>query len=166
MRPKLVPGALLIAAALLAGCSSADPVGPLGDGGSPGQQCAPARQGQTIAIGIYPLENHGRSPATIRGVTLPGTRGLKMTRAWVTPIYRNLMIGTAVWPPSGPAWAHRIPADGAVVKPGQALNLVFGLTHTTKHAGRSPGPQVTYTAGGSSYVIHEAVSLKLAATCF
>jgi hypothetical protein len=88
------------------------------------------------------------------------------------PIYHDPKTGNSEligvgWPyppTSQPAWPQRRPAIGAVIKPGQNLNLVFGLIRTTGSSGRSDGPVVGYTANGSQYTIHEAVSLLLAAS--
>ena len=163
-------GALSATAALLAACSSSP--GPLGNGGTPGQQCFPGRQGEPVTLGLYTLQNNGTSAATINSVRLPSdARGLKMTKAWVVPIYHdpktgNLELIGVGWPyppTSQPTWPQRSPAAGAIVKPGQDLNLVFGLIRTTGGNGRSDGPVIVYTVNGSSYTIHEAVSLLLAA---
>lgn len=159
-------GALLATAALLSACSTGP--APLGDGGTPAQQCVPARQGQTITMGIYDLDvESGTSPVTVQSVRLGSPHGLKMTKAWVTPIFANTpLIGTALWPPpASPAWAQRKPAEGAVIKPGQDLNLVFGLTRTTARAGRSDGPVIVYTANGNTYMLAENVSLVVARKC-
>jgi len=170
-------GALSAAAALLAGCSSSASANrPLGDGGSPGQQCMQYPEGKPVSTGIYDLDNSGPSPVTITSITLPSSRRLRMTKAWLAPIGRQggdyITIGAGYpYPPSfspvaRAVWAQRRPLIGAVIKPGKDLNLVFGLTRTGSSAGRSAGPKITYTSGGNTYTVSEQTSLVVAARCF
>ncbi len=175
MSNRLLQATVCVGIALLAACSGQDAAGPLGNGGDGGQQCALGGEGQPITIGIYALENKGTSPVTVKSVSLPSLRGLKMTRAWVTPIYHLTLIGApGAYPPTtghfaaetGPPWAKRKPAAGAVIRPGQSLNLVFGLTRTTSHAGYSAGPVIVYTADGTTYTMQENVSLRVTQKCF
>jgi len=70
---------------------------------------------------------------------------------WVVPIFHTTLIGAVDWPPTARAWALRKRAVGAVVKPGQTLNLVFGVARTTARTGRSDGPSIIYSAGGKTY---------------
>jgi hypothetical protein len=166
-------GALSATAALLSACSTGP--GPLGDGGSPGQQCSPARQGQTITMGIYHLENSSSSPVTVQSVSLGSPDGLTMTKSWLVPIEHvggTLDLVGAGWPyppgfsqPVRWAWALRKPAVGAVIRAHQDLNLVFGLRRTTAKSGRSDGAVIGYTAGGSTYTLAENVSLVVAPKC-
>jgi hypothetical protein len=120
-------------------------------------------------MGIYGLGvKSGTSPVTVQRVSLGSPHGLAMTTAWVTPVFANTpLIGAVLsWPPAGPAWAQRRPAAGAVIKPGQDLNLVFGLTRTTPRSGRSDGPVIVYTADGNTYTLAENTSLIVQANCF
>jgi hypothetical protein len=165
-RLALMLRALPATAALLSACSSGP--GPLGNGGVPAQQCVPARQGQTITMGIYELENSGSTPANVQSVSLGSPHGLAITNAWITPIFANTpLIGAVLsWPPpAGPAWAERKEAEGAVINPGRDMNLVLGLTRTTANTGRSDGPIIVYTAGGTTYTLSENTSLIVAAKC-
>jgi hypothetical protein len=171
----VLPAALLATAALLAACSTG--AGPLGEGGTAGQQCSPGAEGQPITMAIYDLHNTGSSPVKITGVGLPAAHGLTMTRSWLVPIYyppshpgQSLLIG-AGWPyppdstaalASNPEWRNRVPAVGATIRPGQDLNLVFGLTRTTRKPGWSKGPLIAYSAGGSSYSVQEQTTLEIA----
>jgi hypothetical protein len=117
-------------------------------------------------MGIYDLHNSGTIAATVQRVTLPSPRGLAITKGlWLTPVYHKTVIGAVAWPPTGRAWARREPAIGAVIKPGQDLNLVFGLERTTDRTGRSNGPVITYTAGGSTYTLTEGFGLIIARDC-
>lgn len=60
-------------------------------------------------------------------------------------------------------WTEREPLIGAVIRPGQSLNLVFGmsLVPATAHEGSSDGPRITYTSGGSDYYVQEQFSLQM-----
>jgi hypothetical protein len=57
------------------------------------------------------------------------------------------------WPPSlklFPAWKYREHADGAVVRPGQAPDLVVPVWRTGRRTGQS-SITVYYTSSGNSY---------------
>ncbi len=177
----LLAGTLCAVAASLSACSGQPAVGPLGNGGTAGQQCISGPRDQPLTVGLYSLRNTGTTPATIDSVRLPpAALGLVMTRAWLTPIYHNDELGVGWdYPLTAPSsnravqgwkavaleWARRRPAVGAVIRPGQWLTLVFGLTRTRDHAGRSGGPVIVYTVSGNSYTIHEAVTLLILPTC-
>jgi hypothetical protein len=162
----LLPGALAIA--LLAAACGSDPAGPgpLGTAGNSGQQCVPATAGLRRTMGIFVLPDGGKSSVTVTSVTLTGDRGLKMGEPWLVPLTDDGhdAIGTAVWPPGGPAWAARKPADGAVIRPGQQLNLVFSLWHP---AGKSGTASVTvdYKSAGTSYALTEGFTVQVADNC-
>jgi hypothetical protein len=89
------------------------------------------------------------------------------------PIYHDPKNGNSVtvgsgfpWPPPNtPQWPHRKAAIGGTIRPGQTLNLVFGLVRTTPKAGTSAGPLITYTAGGNTYTVKEGFTLEVAAHC-
>jgi hypothetical protein len=60
-----------------------------------------------------------------------------MTKTWLMPILvtrgHDELFGLAYPYPLHPVeWPKRFPAIGAVLKPGQDLNLVFGLTMTSQ----------------------------------
>jgi hypothetical protein len=169
----LLPGVPLVVAALVAGCSSGQTAdGPLGHGGDGGYQCVPARYQQaTDTIGLYILDNGGKSPVKITGIAYPHNHGLRMTSAWLVPIGHQggdtYSVGIAsTFPATYSAlarrvWSERVPLIGAVIKPGQALNLVFGMGLTMKHAGSSAGPKISYTSAGSRYYVQEQFSLQM-----
>lgn len=166
-------GALSAAAAQLAACSAGP--GPLGTGGDGGLQCSAGAQGRPITMGIYTLDNSGTAPVTVTSVTLPAALGLAMTKSWLVPIYHDprngnyVAIGVAAdYPPIAkadtainPEWRNRVPAAGATIRPGQTLNLVFGLIRTTAKAGRSDGPLISYTADRNSYTVQEQTGQEI-----
>jgi hypothetical protein len=83
------------------------------------------------------------------------------------PIRNRTLIGAGfTWPPAtNPAWAQRQPATGGTIRPGQTLNLVFGLTITSGTNGRSDGSVIDYSASGTSYTQDEPITLKVAEHC-
>jgi hypothetical protein len=172
VRTRLLLGALSAMTALLATACSSSP-GPLGGGGTVAIACMDYPQGKPVATGIYDLTNSGKSPVTIQSVTLPSAHGLRMTKPWLVPIYHDPKTGDYLdvgaggpYPPTtSPQWAQRKPAIRGVIRAGQDLNLVFGLTRTSAKAGKSDGPVITYSAGGNTYTVQELTTLVVAATC-
>ena len=163
---RLLSGALSAAAVLLTACSSSPGVGPLGKGYAPGSICFPGTEGHEVTMGFYVIKNSGTASARIRSITLPNAHGLRATRVWLAPIRKNLLLGAGFpWPPRSPVWAHRMPASGAVIKAGESLNIVFGITRTSSAPARSDGPLVVYTAQGSAYTMRNGVSFEEAAHC-
>jgi hypothetical protein len=129
----------------------------------------PGPLGHTLTMGIFDLHNKGASPVTVTSVRLPSAHGMTITKSWLIPIFRkpgqdDLVGEQASYPPATwPEWAKRQPIPGAVIRPGQDLNLVFGVTRTTARSGHSAGPVVAYTAGGSTYTVQEQTSLVMVA---
>jgi hypothetical protein len=126
--------------------------------------------------GFWNIDNTGKSPVTLTGITLPGTRDLRMaTKAWLVRIAYSggeyMQIGDGGrWPPSDDAvaraqWKQREPLIGAVLKPGQERNLVLGILWTAGHYGISDGPQIRYQSAGQTYVVNEQLTLAISATC-
>jgi hypothetical protein len=144
---------------LTAACS--DSVPPLGDGGEKAVWCAPGSKGVTITMGVYSLRNSSASPVTIQSVKLPVLVRLRMTRAYLVPIPDRTLIGEGYWPPKQEVWALRRSAVGGVIRPGQALNLVFGLTMITDRGGYSSGPLITYTDAGNTSTVQEMTALTV-----
>jgi hypothetical protein len=167
----------LCAAALLASCSTGP--GPLGDGGTPGQQCMAHKgfaPGAPLTTGLYELVNTGTAAVTITSVTLPDAHRLRMTKPWLAPIWNTAHGGTIdvgvgfSYPPSFDKiaryqWAHRAPAVGATIKAGHGFDLLFGLIWAGGKTGLSGGPVIAYTASGSSYTVSEQVTLEIATYC-
>ena len=167
LRKLLLLGALSALAAVLAGCGAGDPP-PLGNGGGGGQVCTLAPQvGKPVLMAEWDLDNQGTAPVTVRSVSLPDAHGMAMTQAWLVPLNTDgpqLGVGQPYPPVTYPLWADRVPAVGAVIRPGQDLQLVFGVLRTTAADGRSDQPMIVYTAGRATYTLHEQGSLAVART--
>jgi hypothetical protein len=170
VRSRLVLlGALSATAALLAtACSSGSGTGPLGGGGDPGTQCFPAPGHGTTAQGWYSIQNSGKTAATVQSVRLVKPHGVAMTtKAWLMPVLQTGHGGEELYgagfpyPPVGWApWKHRRLAVGAVIRPGQTSNLIFGVARTARK-GTSAAPVVTYTAGGNTYTWQDATTFVM-----
>ena len=165
-------GALSASPVLLAACSAA--AGPLGDGGTPAIQCMDFPQGKPVTTGFFDLENSGKTPVTVTSVALPSSAdGLRLsTRSWLVPLFYtgnggfdDVGVGAPCPPTTAPEWPYRRPAVGSVIRPGQTLNLVFGLTRTGTSDGKTGGPVIMQYAGGNNYTVRELASLIVAAVC-
>ena len=166
-RKLLLLAALSAVAALLAGCSTGpSPLRAEGAG-----VCTPAPLvGKPVLMGQWLLDNQGSAPVTVRAVSLPDAHGMAMTEAWLVPVSTSgpqLGVGLA-WPPvTYPLWPDRVPAVGAVIRPGQDLQLAFGVLRTTAANGSSDQPMIVYTAGRATYTLREQGALTVARTmCF
>jgi hypothetical protein len=180
----VLPIAASAVAALLAGCSFLSSAGPLGPSSSAGdQQCMSASLSHRYTDAAFVLQNSSASPVTVRGVSLVAPDHVRVTKAWLQPVLRSkdgyTIMGVLPWwpPPAGSRqqssglgsllhmWASRQPIPGAVIKPGQLLNLVFGLTQTSTRGGSLDGAEITYTANRTSYVLQDALNLRLGGGC-
>ena len=126
--------------------------------------------GKPVLMGLFELKNQGTAPVTVRSVSLPDAHGMAMTEAWLVPVNTSgpqLGVGLAYPPVTYPLWPDRVPAVGAVIRPGQDLQLAFGVLRTTAADGSSDQPMIVYTAGRATYTLREQGSLAVARTkCF
>jgi len=126
--------------------------------------------GKPVSMVLFDLDNKAAVPVTVRSVSLPDAHGMAMTEAWLVPLNPNgpQMGMGAEWPPTRPIWASqwaaREPAVGGVIRPGQVLQLAFGVLRTTADNGSSDQPMIVYTAGRAAYTLREQGSLAVAAT--
>jgi hypothetical protein len=155
----------LVMALAAAACASDPGAGPLGSAGNGGQQCIPAPLGVPRAMGDFTLRNTGTAPVTVNSVTLTDPHGLAQGKPWLTPIISNQpLIGANLWPPPAEAWARRIPADGAVLRHGEDLNLVLEVWRTRNPSGIAR-VTISYTASGTTYSLTEGWSVQVARNC-
>jgi hypothetical protein len=156
-----LPGALLAVALLASACSSSDPVGPLGTAGESGTECAPA--GRPVVVGIWPMHETGHERVQIASAILPRQRHLHVFGIWLIPLGNLGGIGDAYYPQVDyPTWYQRRPAVHGVVDTGRGDALVFGVELTKgSSVGSAGGPVITYTAGGNTYTVHEAITVQL-----
>jgi hypothetical protein len=118
-------------------------------------------------MALFTLDNQGTAPVTVRSVSLADAHGMAMTEAWIEPLNTSgpqLGVGQPYPPVTYPLWADRVPAAGAVIRPSQDLQLVFGVFRTTAADGSSYGPMIVYTAGSTTYTLREQISLAVART--
>ena len=169
LRKLLLLGALSALAAVLAGCGAGDPP-PLGSGSGAGVCTLAPQVGKPVLMGLFELKNQGTDPVTVRSVSLPDAHGIAMTEAWLVPVSTSgpqLGVGLAYPPVTYPLWPNRVPAVGAVIRPGQDLQLAFGVLRTSAADGSSDQPMIVYTAGRATYTLREQGSLAVARTmCF
>jgi len=162
----LLLGALAATLAILAACSA--DAAPLAAGGFSGSECIPGALYPEPTVGFWLLDNTGTAPVMVSSVKLP-SHGLAMTKAWLVPQYKSHnttdYLGEQVsYPPvSYRTWPERQPIPGAVIKPGQELNLIFGVTRTGSKDGTTDGPVIIYTAGGNTYTLQEHFGIVLIA---
>ena len=100
-------------------------------------------------------------------VSLPDAHGIAMTEAWLVPVNASgpqLGVGLAYPPVTYALWPNRVPAVGGVIRPGQSLQLAFGVLRTTAADGSSGQPMIVYTAGRATYTLREQGSLAVAHT--
>jgi len=176
-RSALLPGwakgwraAALVAAALLAGCTSSPAIntGPLGGGGEPGEECARISPGEVLGYGFEEFRNSGAAIATIEKVALTDPRGLRMLAAYVVPVTGNVLYGVQPgWPPaylpSGFQWPQRQKAMGAQIphSPGHdAINLLLVLKPTGR-VGTARSVDVYYRATGQNYHLRTVTSIRV-----
>jgi len=130
-----------------------------------GQQCVSQPPDKRVTMGLFNLKDYGNSSVTVASVTLANVHGLAIGRAWLAPIIGLETIGVTLnWPPTGRAWAQRIPADGAVIKPRQELNLVFPVWRTTSETSTA-NVAIACTSKGNRYVLTEGFRLKIVTNC-
>jgi hypothetical protein len=142
--------------------------------GSRGAVTALSREHQAAGVTIDLIRmaatdiQAGTTPVTVTSVKLEAPRGVTMTKAWLMPFYKPphgalsyVGAGEPYPPTSWHEWPNRQPIPGAVIKPGQGLNLFFGLTRTTAGPAWIDGPVITYTANRTSYTLQEQFGFQI-----
>jgi hypothetical protein len=158
MRPSLV----LLGTLLLAGCSAlggGSTVGSLGTYTPDAHQCSPMRGATSLIEGSNDLQNAGTDPVVITKVELVHAEGFTLSSARLGPIGHQGKHGTLIMgvQPGGaePAFQwmvdESVPALGAVIRPGQDVNLLLFL-HAPHSNGSMMPPRVTYLENGNTRV--------------
>ena len=160
----------LLAAALLAGCSSGPAMntGPFGNGGTPGEECVEVPAGKVLSYGFEAFSNSG-PPATIERAGLADPHGLRVLAAYVVPVTGTDLYG--VWfgyppmahVPAGVRWAQRQRAGGANVphSRGRDVTNVLLVIKPIARTGSARGVDVYYRSGGQHYHLRTATRLRV-----
>lgn len=160
---RALPGLLLTAAALVAGCSSSGPA-PLGPSGGYSALCQPDAPGQPETVSDLDFLNSGSNALVVSQVVLGAPRHMRLVGTAIIP-GRNPAGNFATYPPPGSRadW-HRV--NGYRVSPHQWFSVVTGLQPTAS-SGQTGPIEVAYTYDGTSYTLNSGfhVTLKEAASC-
>ncbi|MBS8263903.1 hypothetical protein DYI25_05560 [Mesobacillus boroniphilus] len=120
--------------------------------------CAERESGIKMTVGEL-FKHQGNKEITITKVELTGDKGMtKLDSVLVENVPGELLIGIRDgWPPNENEfqlpnkWDSRIPAVGAVVKPGEERSLVLGLTSFSEETAYTEVKIVYKDAGGNYY---------------
>ena len=147
----------LIAAAVVSGCGSDLPEGPLGDKPeNPTTVGQPVRQGGADTIGFDAVFNSGSAPAVIDRLVIRSPRHIKLIGASVT--IGGIIGDWETYPPMIPSsqadafrwWANRHEPAGAVIPPHKWAGIALGLA-TTSAKGSIAGINLFYHVGSAHY---------------
>jgi hypothetical protein len=153
---------------LLAGCtdSNAMNTGPLGNGGTPGEECVSMPVGRILTYGFDAFTNKGTSPAVISKASLADPKGIRTLAAWIVPVTGHDLYGLA-WGfpptrqvPAGVQWAQRQHPTGAAISPSRQSNIVLVLELTARK-GSADGIDVYYHVGSTDYHLRTATKVAL-----
>lgn len=104
------------------------------------------------------------SRARSREITHSAPRSLASNGSAPGSVLDRTFAGVQLYPPIH--WRtrpERQPIPGAAIKPGQSLNLFFGLIRTGLKDGDANGPVITYTANRNSYTLREQSGFVISA---
>ncbi|MPW24521.1 hypothetical protein GC105_01775 [Alkalibaculum sp. M08DMB] len=105
--------------------------------------CVPGSIGDSRTLGESYLENRGDRTITILEVTLVNPIDMSIIESSILNVIdeenpnETTLVGGVFWPLEEPPlhWDSRVPAEGAVLKPGDEGNLVLAVTsHATETA--------------------------------
>jgi hypothetical protein len=141
--------------------------GPLGNGGTPGEECVATDPSGAAYVAVDFLINKGVAPVTIDSVDLASPNNLDLTEALLVPIEGTTLIGVGHGAPNpkdmddGVVWAKRVPAVGAIVSPNGEVGNLLAVLKTKDSSGSSVGLRVTYHDSNAQYVYQSATRLRL-----
>lgn len=111
--------------------------------------CIPAAPAGVVTFGSTALVNEASTPIVIEAVTVGPTTGpATLANIVVAPIHNTTLVG------SGPGWdppADAVSAEGWVVEPGEAVNLVARIEVAPGQDAIIEGLVVTYHHDGRTY---------------
>ena len=168
VRTLVVLAALVTTMPLVASASETPPLGVAGGF----DECVPPAAGAQFTLGSADLHNTAQDPVTVAGVRL-ALDNLSMAGAWVLPIFHDTkhgnwdLVGDGFsYPPTRwPTWPRRQQAIGAVIRPGQDLNLLIGLKRTSARNGRASGPVVDYVSDRQSFTLTFHINVTVSRRC-
>lgn len=139
---------------------------PLSWPGEHGEWCLPKELYSDLA---YPKEVdfEGSDPLTIEAVRLVDSEGLRLVDAVVAPLgKRRSRFGPSTFPPVedpalARAWRRAQPAEGAVIRPGTAHDLIAHIVSTGAGTATMSALDVTYRQGAEQYTARTNESLRL-----
>jgi hypothetical protein len=147
----------LIAAAVISGCGSGLPEGPLGDKPENTIKIGqPVRQGGADTIGFDAVFNSGSAPAVIDRLVIRSPRQIKFIGAQVTiggPVGDWVTYPPVIPSSEGDAfrwWANRHEPAGAVIPPHKWAGIALGLA-VTGAKGSIAGINLYYHVGRAHY---------------
>jgi hypothetical protein len=165
--------ALALAAVALAGCGSANAIGPLGGSEAGGNVCMQAVKTGVLTDGWPFVQNTSPTPAVIDKVDLANPHGMKLITAWAVPVTGHDAYGAQPgYPPGklqlpGFQWPQRRPAAGAVVPAHQTglkeTDLLFVVALLAKSSSAT-GVDIWYHVGSKRYHIRTVFGLKVLAS--
>ncbi len=157
----------LITAAVVSGCGSDLPAGPLGVKPENTIKISqPVRQGGADTIGFDAVFNSGSAPAVIDRLVIRSPRHMKFIGAQVTvggPVGDWVTYPPMIRSSDGDAfrwWANRHELAGAVIPPHQWAGIALGLATTRAH-GSIAGINLYYHVGSAHYEWHGHIRIVL-----
>ena len=120
-------------------------------GGDEGVVCFELPAGQSMLTqDVAAAPSH--APVTLRALELSGGSGIALVESFVTAESSGaLTTGAARYVPGDPRWRDRTPLSGAVVQPGQSVNVTAVLRREGPDPGRAAALTLTYDTAGLVY---------------
>lgn len=162
--------ALTLIPLLATSCSSNSAIqegGPLATSGV-STTCLPLSEDGIATFGLEVLANTGAVAVILSAVSADEASELRVQEASIVPIVDQTLVGTQLtFPPvlEPSRWEQRIPAIGAVIQPGESVNLVVGVQRLSGEAGTTDGLDVSYSVGNDSFIRRSENRLELRESC-
>lgn len=152
MGPPPVLARRLLLVAVLAATSACEDDPPAGNALDLGQaestECVPAPEGADTLFGDTLLANGGEASVTILEVTLVEARDLTLERASFVELAEDEpLVGMRHSSDERGlprAWEERVPAEGAVLEPGDERNLVLRVAASAEDTASAEATRIVY----------------------